>query len=242
MFKFFRKIRQRLLTENKFSKYLLYAIGEIILVVIGILIALSINNWNQNHIDKKNEQILLKQLFKDFEANDSILKNGLTNYQRLLKYQNVILRNTGPNATVPEDRLVLDSVNDLNYPKMDLVYSTLNVSSQQIDKLSNAELKLTLSKFPSLFYSYEEVENQIKNLTIKQRQVHQKYVSLINEYSGYEQEKFKSDVLGYLRDREFQNITVDNKWSFNAAFIEIERLTNQNRMILNLIEEQIEEN
>jgi hypothetical protein len=48
MIKFFRKIRQQLLTENKFSKYLLYAIGEIVLVVIGILIALSINNWNNN--------------------------------------------------------------------------------------------------------------------------------------------------------------------------------------------------
>ena len=47
MIKFFRKIRQQLLVENKFSKYLLYAIGEIILVVIGILIALQINNWNE---------------------------------------------------------------------------------------------------------------------------------------------------------------------------------------------------
>ena len=48
MIKFFRKIRQQLLTENKFSKYMIYAIGEIILVVIGILIALGINNWNEN--------------------------------------------------------------------------------------------------------------------------------------------------------------------------------------------------
>ena len=53
MIKFFRKIRQKLLTENKFSKYLIYAIGEIILVVIGILIALSINNWNQEQQQKK---------------------------------------------------------------------------------------------------------------------------------------------------------------------------------------------
>ena len=48
MIKFFRKIRQKLLSENKFSKYLLYAVGEIVLVVIGILIALQINNWNEN--------------------------------------------------------------------------------------------------------------------------------------------------------------------------------------------------
>ena len=47
MIKFFRKIRQHLLSENKFSKYLLYAVGEIVLVVIGILIALNINNRNE---------------------------------------------------------------------------------------------------------------------------------------------------------------------------------------------------
>jgi uncharacterized protein DUF6090 len=54
MIKFFRKIRQRLVTENKFSKYLIYAVGEIVLVVIGILIALGVNNWNQ---EKKNNRL-----------------------------------------------------------------------------------------------------------------------------------------------------------------------------------------
>ena len=49
MIKFFRKIRQRLLAENRFSKYLLYAIGEIMLVVIGILIALQVNNLNERN-------------------------------------------------------------------------------------------------------------------------------------------------------------------------------------------------
>ena len=56
MIKFFRKIRQKTLTEYKFSKYLTYAIGDIIHVVTGILIAVSINNWNENrkNIDKLN--------------------------------------------------------------------------------------------------------------------------------------------------------------------------------------------
>ena len=49
MIKFFRKIRQNLLMENKTGKYFKYAIGEIVLVVIGILIALQINNWNEKH-------------------------------------------------------------------------------------------------------------------------------------------------------------------------------------------------
>ena len=63
MIKFFRKIRQRLLTENKFSKYLFYAIGEIVLVVIGILIALSINNWNENR-KLRTEEIKALENFK----------------------------------------------------------------------------------------------------------------------------------------------------------------------------------
>ncbi len=50
MIKFFRKIRQKMLTENKFSKYLIYAIGEIVLVVLGILIALQLNNLNEEKI------------------------------------------------------------------------------------------------------------------------------------------------------------------------------------------------
>jgi len=94
MIKFFRKIRQRLLTENppdsragKFSKYLIYAIGEIILVVIGILIALSINNWNESK--KMNKEIvslsksIINELGDDITAfdraiilNDSVLNTS----------------------------------------------------------------------------------------------------------------------------------------------------------------------
>jgi len=60
MIKFFRKIRQNLLSEGKVGKYLKYAIGEIILVVIGILIALQVNNWNQNRQNNQKEiEILL---------------------------------------------------------------------------------------------------------------------------------------------------------------------------------------
>ncbi len=63
MLRFFRQIRQRLLTENKFSKYLLYAVGEILLVVIGILIALQVNNWNE----ERNSTIETKRLLRDLQ-------------------------------------------------------------------------------------------------------------------------------------------------------------------------------
>ena len=66
MIKFFRKIRHRLLTENKFSKYLIYAFGEIILVMIGILIALQINSRNQKRLDSLEEKKILSSLKQDF--------------------------------------------------------------------------------------------------------------------------------------------------------------------------------
>ena len=77
MIKFFRKIRQRLLTENRVGKYVLYAFGEIILVVIGILIALSINNWNEN---KKN----INQAKKHLETISLNLKDDIKQAEKLL--------------------------------------------------------------------------------------------------------------------------------------------------------------
>ena len=66
MIKFFRHIRQRMIKENRVSKYLLYAIGEIVLVVIGILIALQINTWNQQRERNNQETIYLEDLKRDF--------------------------------------------------------------------------------------------------------------------------------------------------------------------------------
>lgn len=71
MLKFFRRIRQSLLAENKFRKYLLYALGEILLVVIGILIALQINNWNEERKEQKLGVVVLHDI------QDNILRNNV---------------------------------------------------------------------------------------------------------------------------------------------------------------------
>jgi len=87
MIKFFRKIRQNLLMENKTGKYLKYALGEIVLVVIGILIALQINNWNQNRINTEKQEGYLIGIRNDLEkqiasfdtlneSNDLIINKG----------------------------------------------------------------------------------------------------------------------------------------------------------------------
>ncbi|GAA4281916.1 DUF6090 family protein [Gaetbulibacter aestuarii] len=79
MIKFFRKIRQKLLSENKFSKYLFYAIGEIVLVVIGILIALQINNWNEQNKSESFELKMLGEIYKSLSYDNYILEHILNN-------------------------------------------------------------------------------------------------------------------------------------------------------------------
>jgi hypothetical protein len=74
MIKFFRKIRYNLMNQNKTSKYFKYAIGEIILVMIGILLALQVNNWNNRRLDASKEQMFLKNLRSDFIFNLDELK------------------------------------------------------------------------------------------------------------------------------------------------------------------------
>jgi len=67
MLRFFRTIRKKLIEQDNVRKYLLYAIGEILLVVIGILIALQVNNWNEVRKAKIEEEIILSSLLEDLE-------------------------------------------------------------------------------------------------------------------------------------------------------------------------------
>ncbi len=79
MINFFRKIRLDHMEKNKTSKYFKYAIGEIILVVIGILIALQINNWNIERLNKTEEQSYLKAIQTDLTKDALRLKEVVSN-------------------------------------------------------------------------------------------------------------------------------------------------------------------
>ncbi len=93
MIKFFRKIRQNLLMENKTSKYFKYAIGEILLVVIGILIALQINNWNENKKLVAKEVKILNEIKYELEGSLRDLTDDIESHQRNSKSSKII-RNT----------------------------------------------------------------------------------------------------------------------------------------------------
>ena len=86
MLRFFRQIRQRLLTENRFSKYLLYAVGEILLVVIGILIALQVDNWNQERQERDEELKFLSRLREDLKVDNAYFRLRIEEANRFEAY------------------------------------------------------------------------------------------------------------------------------------------------------------
>lgn len=84
MISLFRRLRQRVFIENKFSRYLLYAIGEILLIVIGILLAVQVNDWNTLRNEKLEEQQLLKQLRTEFKANRDQIQDKIVLHRRIV--------------------------------------------------------------------------------------------------------------------------------------------------------------
>lgn len=91
MIRFFRHFRQRMIVDKRFSKYLLYAFGEIVLVVIGILIAFNINSWNESRKAKLQEIQILSQLKDDLEANLFEVKDIYsTSMRRLISCDSII--------------------------------------------------------------------------------------------------------------------------------------------------------
>lgn len=113
MINFFRKIRQKLLSENRLRKYLLYAIGEIVLVMIGILLALQVNNWNENRKYKNAQEVILRSIKQDLKADVTYLRNFLarvdSSYQLLKKQSEKVNR-----ISYSKDSLINFLKNDIN--------------------------------------------------------------------------------------------------------------------------------
>ena len=141
MIKFFRKLRQNLLSENKFSRYLLYALGEIVLVVIGILIALQINNWNEARKQNAYEDQLLLQLKKDLEFNVKDIQLNISLQKLCINSCDVLIRQFDQNLPY-NDSLIKYFARSGLWTKAILnkgAYGTLKSSG--LDIITNYELR-----------------------------------------------------------------------------------------------------
>lgn len=174
MLKFFREIRHKLISESKFSKYLLYAIGEIVLVVIGILIALQINNWNERRKDKLREQTILIQLEEEYHANLRQLEEKMQLRIKIVQSGFTLLNYMNAPELVQRDSVLFQLSNILFDPTFDPIKNDL-ISSGNIRLIRNDKLRQLLSNWSSDVIAVQEQEQ------INQRHVHEIMLPLFNE-------------------------------------------------------------
>ncbi len=206
MIKFFRKIRQRLLTENKFSKYILYAMGEILLVMIGILLALQVNNWNEYRKARQLEQTYLKRLQTDLMTDTAYLKQRILNSESVKQsnysYVHAAHKNNNLDKNL-RDYLSLPIFNAQDLTLQNTTYLEL-VNTAKIDLISNENLKI---KVINLYRTYEVVDKQMEEInaftTDLWREWNKKVVNI--KYRNYLADLFDESHMFYPKEREWFN-------------------------------------
>ncbi len=161
MFKFFNKIRHDLLNKGETVKYLRYAIGEIVLVVIGILIALSIDNWNDNRHDREAEKNYYRNLRQELQDDRRNIEGQIMfNSAYAAQYQyGIELINL--NEKSQKDSLSTIAVNLVNYSDFDRrgnIYET-TVNSGDIKLLRNDEIIERLRQLEETYLYINRIEN-----------------------------------------------------------------------------------
>lgn len=161
MIKFFRNIRQKLLKEGNTSKYLKYAIGEILLVVIGILIALQINNWNEEKKNSASERQYYCRILEDFELEKQLIAelNEKSNYRINTSKEILLDLDAGT-----KDKHYL--INQFLLAVRSEVYEPRNVTFKDLISSGNLKLINDINLKNSLIQYYSELEN--KQFQLKQ--------------------------------------------------------------------------
>jgi hypothetical protein len=177
MIKFFRKIRQKLLAESKMSKYLLYAFGEIVLVVIGILIALSVNNWNNDKQEKARIHDSYKSILNEINfVKSSVDKQILRNDSTIISLKNClrVLRNKN-DVAVKQFENNLGALVKLDNLSFDFPLTLGFLENVNQEKIANNEIGILLLNLKTQLsflngyqnYAITQYQNLIEPFVVK---------------------------------------------------------------------------
>lgn len=159
MINFFRKIRKKLADNNQLFKYSRYAIGEIVLVVVGILIALQINTWNRARQDQNEAHKILLSLKHEIETNKSIIDVSIDFYRkRLNAIKRIrILFNANQKVTLDSLEVMISNIaTDWKYEPVNSIIESI-VSSGKIDLIENDSVKNALKYWNTGMNKHDEL-------------------------------------------------------------------------------------
>lgn len=232
MIKFFRKIRQNLLSEGKTGKYLKYAIGEILLVMIGILLALQVNNWNDNILEAKREQAILKNLRTEFSDNltelQRIYDGSEESYRSSIRLLEIIKEDSPINSE--EIEVLLNSIIN-GFFSLDLYSATIDeiINTGSLNTIKDEKLKEHISNWSfivadteddiEIFYDYmfNFLIPSLSNKTTLRNAAIPGFLMKRLDIPQVSRSKFKLDHNKTLRTLEFENEIYNN--ALNLVYI-----------------------
>jgi hypothetical protein len=193
MIKFFRQIRKSLLLENpperknragKTGKYLKSAIGEIVLVVIGILIALQINNWNQKRLSRIEEKNILSALHNEFLENKKMLDSTTAVYKSAMNANMVLMGLIGKSAEELQKH-DLDSLFFASLPDSQIVFSNNTVKNivqtGKLDIIEKTEIVQLINQWEATTVMIKEREQTLENW------INNQLFPIINDYVSFKE-------------------------------------------------------
>lgn len=248
MIKFFRHIRKSLLLENKMGKYFKYAIGEIILVVIGILIALQINNWNNQQVNAKLEKELLINLKNEFTINQTALKTMISHHEFIREGCINLLTLMGPNKPSIDENDFNELIGITGWtpsysPQRGVLNSTLN--SGKIELIKNDSLVFNLSALSSSEKDYSSAIVLINKLTedyvIPLLLENYSYINIsVGQYTSKVKSSFKTNQTAILQSQKMESLISLKRLNTEVTIESAENLYKSQEIILVLIEKELE--
>jgi len=244
MFKFFRNIRQKFLSENKVSKYLAYAIGEIVLVVIGIFIAIQLNDWNQRRMEQKALNVTLQNLQDEFGRTRGLLNTISSDYQTSMDANLELLELFYQNpdeigASRIDSLLGQGSKQAPFYPPQPVLDELL--ASGKIKSLSNETLTIYLLEWKATMqwfhFDYDLMIQFNSNEFNPYINKHWPWKNIdLADTEDYTQKKspFTPRPETLFRDLEFENLVENSKFHTNRLF---RRLKSMDTLLRNILEE-----
>ena len=220
MLSFFRKARKLMVKKGDLLKYIYYALGEVLIIIVGILLAVQINNFNERKTAKAEEQKILANLKVEFTENIKDIKNHMYSLRFIRsKGDSILYFINNPDkvnvASLNNCLGVLGSKGTLT-PKVGITQST--ISSGNLSLISDDSLRLFISSWPDWVkiistndnYHVDNLYHEYNPFLYKNFSLRNRYWEWINpedqEFLGMSQHNF--DLYNLLANKEFENIVV----------------------------------
>ncbi|WP_223033044.1 DUF6090 family protein [Hanstruepera marina] len=242
MIKFFRKIRQNLIMENKTGKYFKYAIGEIVLVVIGILIALQINNWNEERKEREQSVFYHEQLIAD-------LKNVITSLNQDIRWAIKVKSQLNTTTIALSNDQINDSIRHIvdqalgNYFRFNRLLPDITSyeemkSSGQLHLIYNQSLRQSINDYLVLHYNITNIFAEL-NTKVNQSEFLDPYVKY-DEENTLRSNRYTYDFYELSKNKMVINTLSRYAFHWEAKFAFATQLNKKAEDLKSIIEKELQ--